>query len=91
MELWIRSQDKENLLNNPLRIYYDNNYEGVHKIKANTYDETICLGTYKTKERVLEVLNEIQEHIGFIEVEISAGRGGELDFQSDIVYQMPEK
>lgn len=60
MNLWIRSQDKEDLVNNPLRIYYDCNYEGVHKVVANTYDETIYLGTYKTKERALEILNEIQ-------------------------------
>lgn len=60
MNLWIRSQDREDLINNPLRIYYDSNYEGVHKIIANTHDETIWLGKYKTKERALEVLDEIQ-------------------------------
>ena len=61
MDLWIRSQDKEDLVNSPLRVYYDKNYEEVHQLKANTYDETICLGTYKTKERALEVLDEIQK------------------------------
>lgn len=63
MELWIRSQDREDLINNPLRIYYDSNYEGVHKIIANTHDETIWLGKYKTKERALEILNEIESFL----------------------------
>ena len=54
MKLWIRSQDRENLV----------------KVDRLTIDDTnsiFCdyndfyLGTYKTKERALEVLDEIQE------------------------------
>jgi hypothetical protein len=56
MELWIRSQDKEKLLKvndiaiemNMIYGYFDKNTEYEH------------LGTYATKERALEVLDEIQ-------------------------------
>lgn len=89
MELWIRSQDKEDLLNNPLRIYYDSNYEGVHQIKANTYDETICLGIYKTKERALEVLDEIVAYKDKLDEANFLGMT-EAIFVSSI-YTMPEE
>ena len=60
MELWIRSQDKETLMkvnrididDNSI-ICYDNDYHC-----SETY-----MGQYKTKERALEVLDEIQENI----------------------------
>ena len=54
MELWIRSQDKkflakvDNIFCIDNTLFYDH-----HENKAN-------LGTYKTKERTLEVLDEIQ-------------------------------
>lgn len=57
MELWIRSQDKETLLkvNN---IFIDNEYQpnGLYRILDNGLE----LGRYETKERALEVLDEIQ-------------------------------
>lgn len=57
MELWIRSQDKESLLKVD-RIYYD--YSALsHRIMANK----ILVGTYKSKERALEILDEIQDLI----------------------------
>ena len=61
MELWIRSQDKNSLIkaNN---IYSDVLPEdGYYKI-FNMPDEDI-LGKYLTKERALEVLDEIQRLI----------------------------
>lgn len=58
MELWIRSQNKEVLrkidnifisgYNN--NICTNNNYQGI----------TITLGKYKSKERCMQILNEIQ-------------------------------
>ena len=56
MELWIRSQDKEKLVKandiaiemNMIYGYFDKNTEYEH------------LGSYATKERALEVLDEIQ-------------------------------
>lgn len=52
MELWVRSQDKNALY-------------CVRQLRINGLD-IMCLGgellgTYKTRERALEVLNEIQE------------------------------
>lgn len=57
MDLWIRSQDRENLIpvNNPICII---DTRVVYKESA-TY--IITLAEYKTKERALEVLDEIQQ------------------------------
>lgn len=58
MELWIRSQDRT-LLTTVDRIH-------ICQATSNEYDiiGTYCtLGTYKTKERSLEVLDEIQKLI----------------------------
>ena len=57
MELWIRSQDKRALLN-------------VRQVRINGLD-IMCLGgellgTYISQERVLEVLDEIEERISSI-------------------------
>ena len=68
MELWIRSQDKMNLV----KIKQINvNYRDSRQIIANYMPEMYensgeyyeLLGTYKTKERALEVLDEIQAYI----------------------------
>lgn len=69
MELWIRSQDREKLLkcnniaitNNivdKIDIIKFEGYKIVGYFDKNTEYEN--LGTYKTKERALEVLDEIQ-------------------------------
>lgn len=62
MELWIRSQDKEVLiLANHLDIY-NVCFDG--EIKTWNIEESgVDLGEYRTKERVLEILDEIQELI----------------------------
>lgn len=58
MELWIRSQDKLKLVSN-CNLYISNEFmnEFVIEDLSNKY---LRLGTYKTKERALEVLDEIQ-------------------------------
>lgn len=67
MELWIRSQDKKRLTK----------IEGVYMIEDEDGKDNILsfpkyyigntlvghLGVYKTRERALEVLDEIQDHI----------------------------
>ncbi len=57
MELWIRSQDKESLVkcNNYINYFYDD-IEQTYGIGSHGY----TLGEYKTKERAIEVLDEIQ-------------------------------
>lgn len=72
MELYVRSQDKKNLVKiiNQIGLNYSNNnmiianYQPDFIGKQGEYYE--CLGTYKTKERALEVLDCIQDKINFI-------------------------
>ena len=62
MELWVRSQDKEILVKvNNLSLVFSNKDEDCEII--NSFEDHQCweLGTYKTKERALEVLDEIQD------------------------------
>ena len=56
MNLWVRSQDKENLIliKNPICVY-DNKI--IYKESASYI---ITIAEYKTKERAIEVLDEIQ-------------------------------
>lgn len=57
MNLWVRSQDKR-ILQKVDNIFLDANYENK---RISTYDgDNVELGTYKTKERAIEVLDEIQ-------------------------------
>ena len=74
MDLWVRSQDRENLSKvEHLGVFNK-------KIYVNGYEESgCCIGTYKTKERALEVLDEIQ--------------GILIDYSkiSRVVYQMPKE
>lgn len=55
MDLWIRSQNKESLIliNRPIVVH-----DTKLLYKENT-SYVIEMGTYKTKERALEVLDEI--------------------------------
>lgn len=60
MELWIRSQDKMKLIPINDELYIPNSRTG--EDFGVFYRETM-LGYYKTKERTLEVLDEIQNII----------------------------
>ena len=61
MELWIRSQDKEELVKiSGTRIDYLRENEIIGYVE---YDGSITLGIYATKERALEVLDEIQQQL----------------------------
>ena len=66
MKLWIRSQDRESLtkVSNVQYTYKEGSLytdvNGKHYI-GTYYDNLKILGTYKTKERALEVLDEIDE------------------------------
>ena len=54
MELWIRSQNKR-LLIKPNGLSF-----GVMCNKCGVYYENGCLGEYKTEERCIEIIDEIQ-------------------------------
>ena len=59
MELWIRSQDKEELLLTEHFDIYRNNQKQQWEIAANG----VIVAKYKKKKRALEVLDEIQSKI----------------------------
>ena len=68
MELWVRSQDKMNLVKiRQISLNYQNNKQVIANYEPEQYENSSCfyelLGTYKTIERALEVLDEIQELI----------------------------
>lgn len=76
MNLWMRSQDKR-ILQKVDNIFLDANYEDK---RISTHDgNNVELGTYKTKERAIEVLDEIQNYILLPNIDNSA-----------YVYRMPE-
>ena len=88
MELWVRSQDRR-ILQKVDNIFLDANYENK---RISTYDgDSIELGTYKTKERALQVLNEIQNKINLINLGHDFG-SPMVDLKNPTyIYQMPEK
>ena len=68
MELWVRSQDKMNLVKiRQISLNYQNNKQVIANYEPEQYENSSCfyelLGTYKTQDRALEVLDEIQELI----------------------------
>ena len=95
MELWIRSQDKKKLVKvDELKM------ETVKDGNTFIYSHATDLGTYETKERALEVLNEIQSIIRgkfatFIDTKLSLKSFEPKEIQNLLeqmaVYEMPEK
>lgn len=61
MELWVRSQDRLCLVKADLLVIEDNEIRNY--VKGSEFYEHVVLGTYKTKERALEILDEIQDII----------------------------
>ncbi len=66
MDLWIRSQDRESIFK-VKSVFYSTDGENEHLIRTividNVHNGIVKIGQYKTKERVLEVLDEIEERI----------------------------
>lgn len=91
--MWIRSQDKKTLVKaDKLIIGYDTD-EKVYEIH-NVYDS---LGTYKSKERALEVLDDIENKIMMNKViEIFSNLGdmaqaNRENYTYTPIYQIPSK
>lgn len=90
MDLWIRTQDKEDLIKvDNLGLAYRGKYnfvdndiaeEGKYYICQFTEDYHCKLGTYKTKERALQILDEIQNWL--------ETRGNDVQ---QMVYNMPNE
>lgn len=60
MDLWIRSQDKR-ILQKVDNVYLNANYENRRICTNDSRDYESDLGEYSSKERALEVLDEIQD------------------------------
>ena len=96
MELWIRSQDKMNLVKvRQIGVNYQDNKQIIANYTPELYENSggyyELLGTYKTKERALEVLNEIQNKINLINWGHDFG-SPMVDLKNPTyIYQMPEK
>ena len=86
MNLWIRSQDKMKLVNN-CNLYISDAIKDEYVIE-DLNNKYLKLGTYKTKSRALEVLDEIQqllvEYVNFNGYEI-------VNKFTSRVYEMPEE
>lgn len=81
--MWIRTQDKETLINvNCIDMYNINKHKWI--IEACDSNN---LGTYESKERALEVLDEIQEKI----INLEYGKAYKCLMPNEVVYQMPEE
>ena len=60
MDLWIRSQDKEDLIKARNIRYWGENQIAVNIWTSYNNINYVVVGEYATKERALEVLDEIQ-------------------------------
>ena len=85
MELWIRSQNKTNLVKiRQISLNYGNNKQIIANYIPDFYPNSgeyyEFLGVYKTKERAIEVLDEIQDLL----------QNAYVGNANRIVYQMPE-
>ena len=89
MDLWIRSKDRR-ILQKVDNIFLNANYEN-KRICSFVDDYEVELATYKTKERALEVLDEIQEaKLGNFHYRCPSNV--KVSSKEDtIVYEMPEK
>ncbi|KOF56643.1 MULTISPECIES: hypothetical protein [Clostridium] len=78
--MWIRSQDKKDLLNAHRRI---------HAVDQAVYADSMRIGRYKTNERALEVVDMIQNQlvVGSSSDVILHGKR----IMQENVFQMPEK
>ena len=84
MELWIRSQNRDSLVQvDCLCIEFNNN-----EYDQNNYEIVqgcITLGTYKNKQRALEILDKIETKMAYINDEYVAGHN------SLMIFEMPKE
>lgn len=93
MDLWIRSQNKECLMK-VVKLDLDNDKTGIF---CYSYDDMALMGKYKTKERALEVLDDIERLIFTkFKVENATYEQADIEVKSSIlcnmskIYTMPE-
>lgn len=81
MELWIRSQNRNELI--PIKE------ELIQASNCIIYQGNI-IGGYKSKERALEVLDEITEHLDYLNIG-NIDRVDEKGFRVSTIYYMPKE
>ena len=91
MDLWIRTQDKTTLI----RSYeiYISEQQDKYLIRAKRTSH--ILGSYKTFKRALEVLDEIQKSISFVQRGLKNVTIGDMKSLNgnfdDYIYRMPKE
>lgn len=78
MSLWVRSQNKEILMNLEYFEIQEPNYE---EVKAVIFSSGYILGGYSTKEKALKVLDMIETHLEDLEYKIH---------NRNVIFQMPD-
>ena len=95
MELWIRSQNKKKLIKVDM-IEIDKQIEGPAIIFSHEY----TLGEYDSKERALEVLDEIQKRLALPNYDVTKNTYSQYDkliesktYKESLiyVYEMPKE
>lgn len=95
MNLWIRNQNKKELIPNP-KLGIDQCKNRYYIVDRYNFENAFILGEYKSKERALEVLDEIQEKINNIYKDYLMAcmkeKGTyEVIAWSDFTYEMPKE
>ncbi len=89
MELWIRSQDKEDLIK-AYNFRILNQSDIAINVEFNGSSlEYLVIGRYSTKERALEVLDEIQTKIATYDYQHTNNTKNYLIYEC-CVYEMPQ-
>lgn len=96
MELWVRSQDKSSIVKVDNLYVSVGNYicyyvEKGKEVPGTYYRPSGELGRYETKERALEVLDEIQRLITDLQYLNYGIKNDEFCSYRPNVYEMPEK
>ena len=91
MDLWIRSQEKDGLYEVD-EVYIDERDSGNNDITYYIRTNGVLLGRYSSRERALEVLDEIQDVLKPQQYEVPTGRGTFTTSPniSNYVYEMPK-
>ena len=87
MELWVRSQDKE-VLTKVVDIWKDADKNEIWS--QSSFATKNCLGIYKTKERAIEILDEIQNKLNIRHCNDVGIQYILINEMSPIIYEMPE-
>lgn len=85
MDLWIRIQDRTELTKVTHLDVRDNDV-----CVWNFGEDCWTLGSYKSEERALEVLDEIQEHLDYLNIG-NINRVDENGFRVCTIYEMPKE